>query len=99
MVGERRLDEAARTALMAQLGLDQPLHPYTQALLSAAPALQAQGRGQRVPLRGEMPSPLAPPPGCAFHARCPLAMARCRGEAPAQREVGGRRVACHRVGG
>ena len=78
--------------------LGAPLHPYTQALLSAVPALHAQDRRARVPLQGEVPSPLAPPSGCTFHPRCPLAQARCRAEVPALREVGGRRVACHLVG-
>jgi len=77
--------------------LGQPLHPYTQALLSAVPALRPQDRHQRQPLQGEVPSPLAPPTGCAFHTRCPLAQARCRVEVPLLREVGGRRVACHVV--
>ncbi|MDP2005284.1 MAG: dipeptide ABC transporter ATP-binding protein [Rubrivivax sp.] len=79
--------------------LGAPRHPYTQALLSAVPALKARDRRQRLPLRGEMPSPLAPPTGCAFHTRCPLAVARCRAEVPALREVAGRRVACHLVAG
>ncbi len=79
--------------------LGAPLHPYTQALLSAVPALKAQDRRQRVPLQGEMPSPLAPPTGCAFHTRCPLAQARCREELPVLRALGGRQVACHVVTG
>ncbi len=79
--------------------LGAPLHPYTQALLSAVPALRAQDRRTRVPLQGEMPSPLAPPTGCAFHTRCPLAVARCREAVPALRELAGRRVACHVVAG
>ena len=77
--------------------LKNPLHPYTQALLSAVPALHAQDRRLRVPLRGEMPSPLAPPGGCAFHTRCPLAQPRCRAEVPLLRPVAGRQVACHVV--
>ena len=86
--------------------LKHPLHPYTQALLSAVPALHAADRRQRVPLRGEMPSPLAPPTGCAFHTRCPLAQPRCRVEAPMLAPVSGpatttrralRQVACHVV--
>ena len=75
--------------------LGQPLHPYTQALLSAVPVLRAAERRPPLPLQGEMPSPLAPPGGCAFHGRCPQAQARCRAESPALREVGGRQVACH----
>jgi dipeptide transport system ATP-binding protein len=73
----------------------QPVHPYTQALMSATPSLDAAARRQRIALHGEPPSPLAPPPGCAFASRCPRAQARCREEAPALREVDGRQVACH----
>jgi dipeptide transport system ATP-binding protein len=75
--------------------LHAPRHPYTQALLSAAPALRPQERRQRIFLQGEMPSPLNPPAGCAFHTRCPHVQARCKSEAPALREVAGRQVACH----
>jgi dipeptide transport system ATP-binding protein len=77
--------------------LGAPLHPYTQALLSAVPQLRASASKQRMPLLGEMPSPLNPPSGCAFHTRCPLVQARCKTEAPLLREVGGRQVACHVV--
>ena len=81
--------------------LGAPLHPYTQALLGAVPALkrqtQAADRRAVQPLQGELPSPLDPPAGCAFHTRCPLAQARCRAEVPALREGAGRRVACHLV--
>jgi dipeptide transport system ATP-binding protein len=73
----------------------QPLHPYTQALMSATPALRAGDRRQRIMIHGEPPSPLAPPPGCAFASRCPRAEDRCRSEAPLLREVAGRQVACH----
>ena len=79
--------------------LGTPLHPYTRALLAAVPVLRAADRKPAVALVGEMPSPLAPPTGCAFHTRCPLAVARCRAETPALRDVGGRRVACHVVTG
>jgi dipeptide transport system ATP-binding protein len=75
----------------------QPLHPYTQALMSATPALRAADRRERIVIHGEPPSPLAPPPGCAFASRCPRAEARCRGEAPLLRDVGDRHVACHLV--
>ena len=79
--------------------LGTPLHPYTQALLAAVPALRAADRKAHQPLKGEMPSPLNPPSGCAFHTRCPLVQARCKVEVPLLREVGGRRVACHVVTG
>jgi oligopeptide transport system ATP-binding protein len=78
-----------------------PRHPYTQALLSAAlPDPAEQRHRQRIVLSGELPSPLAPPPGCRFHTRCPVAEQRCRVEVPALRPVGPQRalVACHLVG-
>jgi dipeptide transport system ATP-binding protein len=77
--------------------LGAPLHPYTQALLGAVPMLRKADRKPHLPLVGEMPSPLSPPGGCAFHTRCPLAQDRCRAEVPLLRDVGGRRVACHVV--
>ena len=74
---------------------DAPNHPYTQALLAEVPTL-ALRRRQYHPVRGEIPSPLAPPPGCHFHPRCPHAMPRCAAEAPALREIApGRLSACH----
>jgi oligopeptide/dipeptide ABC transporter ATP-binding protein len=67
---------------------EMPLHPYTEALLSAVPVPKARAkRRERVILSGDVPSPINPPPGCHFHARCPYAMPRCRHEAPALREV------------
>ncbi len=76
---------------------EMPLHPYTEALLSAVPIPKARARGrQRVILTGDVPSPINPPPGCHFHARCPYAMARCRTEVPPLREVTpGHVAACH----
>ncbi|MFG6486578.1 peptide ABC transporter ATP-binding protein [Roseateles sp. BYS78W] len=74
-----------------------PLHPYTRALMSATPALKKADRRERIVIHGELPSPLNPPTGCAFHKRCPLAMPRCAQEAPLLRDVDGRRVACHTV--
>ncbi|WP_338702044.1 oligopeptide/dipeptide ABC transporter ATP-binding protein [Streptomyces sp. Q6] len=77
-----------------------PKHPYTQALLSAAPVPDpvTQRTRERIVLSGELPSPLAPPPGCRFHTRCPLAVDRCRTEVPVLRTLdGGREVSCHLV--
>ena len=72
-----------------------PNHPYTQALLAEVPTLQRRRR-DFVPIKGEIPSPLAPPPGCHFHPRCPHAMARCKEENPELREIApGRFSACH----
>ena len=72
----------------------QPLHPYTQALLAATPALGGE-RKQRIVLTGELPSPLDPPAGCVFSTRCPHAIDRCRSERPQARPLDGRMVACH----
>jgi peptide/nickel transport system ATP-binding protein/oligopeptide transport system ATP-binding protein len=67
---------------------ETPLHPYTEALLSAVPIPRASARNRnRVILTGDVPSPINPPSGCHFHTRCPYAMARCSQEAPALREV------------
>ncbi len=67
---------------------EMPLHPYTEALLSAVPIPKsAARRRKRLILKGDVPSPINPPPGCHFHARCPYAMPRCRTEVPALREV------------
>jgi len=74
-----------------------PLHPYTRALMSATPALKKADRRERIVMHGELPSPLNPPTGCAFHKRCPLATARCADDVPLLRDVQGRRVACHAV--
>ena len=73
----------------------QPNHPYTAALIEEVPRIDARHRSY-VPIRGEIPSPLAPPTGCHFHPRCPHAFERCRTEAPALREIApGRLSACH----
>jgi peptide/nickel transport system ATP-binding protein len=73
----------------------QPNHPYTQALIAEVPRVDARHR-HYVPIKGEIPSPLAPPPGCHFHPRCPHAFARCREEVPRLREIApGRISACH----
>ncbi len=78
----------------------RPLHPYTRALLDAAPVPDPRIEKQRAPrtLQGELPSPLRQPPGCVFHTRCPLATAECTREVPALAErAPGHRVACIKV--
>jgi dipeptide transport system ATP-binding protein len=75
----------------------RPAHPYTRALLASTPVLDRAARRQRVALAGELPSPLDPPGGCAFHQRCPYAIERCRSEVPALERLGDIRVACHRA--
>jgi dipeptide transport system ATP-binding protein len=75
-----------------------PQHPYTRALLSATPIAEPGARKERMILKGEPPSPINPPSGCAFHPRCPLAMERCRREEPALERKAGRNVACWAVG-
>jgi dipeptide transport system ATP-binding protein len=74
-----------------------PQHPYTRALLSATPTPDPDRKRERIVLKGELPSPLSPPPGCTFHPRCPLAFDRCRVENPLLLENGGSLVACHAV--
>ncbi|MGG5291944.1 peptide ABC transporter ATP-binding protein [Pseudomonas shirazensis] len=74
---------------------DKPLHPYTQALLSATPAIHPDPLKPKIRIVGELPNPLNPPDGCAFHKRCPYATERCSKEVPAFRQVGTRQVACH----
>ncbi len=74
---------------------DDANHPYTQALLSEVPRIDLRRRNYQ-PVKGEIPSPLDPPPGCHFHPRCPQATARCAVERPALREIApGRWSACH----
>lgn len=74
----------------------QPLHPYTQALLASTPGIAGSGTARkRIVLKGELPSPLNPPPGCVFSTRCPYVTARCHVERPELRELAGRQVACH----
>jgi oligopeptide/dipeptide ABC transporter ATP-binding protein len=75
-----------------------PLHPYTSALLAAAPTLHLEGDRDSGPiLQGDVPSPISPPPGCSFHPRCPAATARCREESPARETVGSGAGARHDI--
>lgn len=74
---------------------ERPRHPYTKALLASTPAVDARQRAERIVLRGELPSPIDPPGGCAFHGRCPYATPLCATERPELRQVDGRMVACH----
>ncbi|MDR2156284.1 MAG: ATP-binding cassette domain-containing protein [Clostridiales Family XIII bacterium] len=78
---------------------DNPLHPYTNALLAAAPTFDPSARARkRILLEGDIPSPASPPPGCRFHTRCPCVLPECCEIAPAWREVGqGHFVMCHGV--
>ena len=94
-VGVRYLGRIAELRDAPQL-FAAPRHPYTRLLLETIPDLGAIGR-QRAPLAGEVPSPIAPPPGCAFHPRCPFANDRCRQERPAPVPVAGGIAACHGV--
>jgi peptide/nickel transport system ATP-binding protein len=75
---------------------EQPRHPYTRMLLDALPDLGMTGRPRR-PMEGEIPNPIDPPPGCAFHPRCPHAYEPCRIDLPALVERGDRAAACHAV--
>jgi peptide/nickel transport system ATP-binding protein len=92
-VGVMYLGRLVELAPAAQL-FREPRHPYTRMLLDAVPDLAMSGKA-RTPVAGEVPNPLAPPPGCTFHPRCPLAAALCRAEVPPLE--GG--VACHAVHG
>jgi dipeptide transport system ATP-binding protein len=88
----RVVEYGAKGAVFAR-----PAHPYTRALLASTPSLAAAKRRVRAPLAGELPSPLDPPAGCAFHKRCPYAIERCAVELPALATFKGVTVACHRV--
>jgi oligopeptide/dipeptide ABC transporter ATP-binding protein len=78
--------------------MEAPKHPYTRALLSAVPR-PGRTSGKRELLSGDLPSPTAPPSGCPFHPRCPMARPECAREAPPWRETKGHGVACHLNGG
>ena len=87
----RIVELAERDALFAS-----PQHPYTEALIAAAPLPDPRARKTRAVIEGEVPSPMNPPTGCAFHPRCPYTVGRCREETPALRATAaGRLVACH----
>jgi peptide/nickel transport system ATP-binding protein len=87
----RLVEVADKRALFAR-----PRHPYTRMLLDAIPDIRMTGRA-RTPVQGEVPNPLNPPSGCAFHPRCPHANARCAAERPVLSAADGVRVACHAV--
>jgi oligopeptide transport system ATP-binding protein len=75
---------------------EEPLHPYTQALMRAVPQLDPDEATETVAVEGDLPNPIHPPPGCPFHPRCPAAMDVCREQYPAMRRMSGdRAVACH----
>ena len=86
----RPMEQAPKAALFAE-----PRHPYTRVLLAATPSVDPAHRHRSVPVKGELPSPLDPPPGCVFASRCPYVQSRCTAERPAFRDVAGHLVACH----
>lgn len=91
----RMVEVGAAEEIMAR-----PKHPYTEALVSSIPSSRDEGETRRIRtvVRGEVPSPSAPPSGCHFHARCPKAFGRCKIESPELHQIGdGRRSACHLV--
>jgi peptide/nickel transport system ATP-binding protein len=94
-VGVMYLGRLVEVAPKAEL-FGHPRHPYTRMLLDAIPDINMSGRA-RTPVQGEVPNPLNPPSGCAFHPRCPHANARCSSERPALTRFQGIEVACHAV--
>ena len=87
-----KIMEIARSEVLCR----QPVHPYSEALLSALPSLDPQSKRQRILLKGDVPSPIDPPSGCRFHTRCPLRINICdKEEPPLSERPNGSRVACH----
>jgi len=86
------VEQASREVLF-----DNPRHPYTKALLSATPVPVPGRKKDRVLLKGELPSPIDPPTGCAFHPRCPVVFGRCSAETPQLQHSGISHVSCHLV--
>jgi len=92
-IGVMYLGRLVEVATPAEL-FAAPRHPYARMLLDAVPDLAMSGRPRKM-IEGEIPNPIAPPPGCAFHPRCPIATDRCRAELPEPQTTGTRIVACH----
>ncbi len=89
----RPVEQGAKETIFAN-----PIHPYTRALLASTPRVNPSDRTESITLSGELPSPLDPPTGCAFHKRCPFKKDICASDSPETREVEGRTVACHFAG-
>jgi len=94
-IGVMYLGRLVETAPSEEL-FRTPRHPYTRMLLDAVPDLAMSGRPRKM-IEGEIPNPISPPPGCAFHPRCPLADERCRSEVPKPLAYGLATAACHAV--
>jgi len=86
----RVVEQGPRDAIFAN-----PQHPYTKALMSATPTPDPLRKRERIILKGELPSPLAPPSGCTFHPRCPLAFEKCHSISPVLAQHGSAKAACH----